>query len=809
MIATKTHSLILRRGLYKFISARGLLRLIQSLDPSSLRNLTTDGGTSRRLASAARRPPSSIAPPRKQDWVPAAYRIGYGRNGKFRKTNKNDYYRNKPRGRVIDDNKSNSIEALVSENRVSQKKEMEDWLFKLHRDLMRLGPEYRKLLHSEDQADDHNANLLGTVDKKLLLSANNDIFEKQVTTVLQSIHESHSPVNPVSFHNSEPSFESLATVLQQMCSICCKVSSLGDTRRATKMYSGLAELILLQLLNLVSDRNTMRLSLKQILRSTNSENERGGVSGWLKSFAGSFLGTNHHDETTERDKLDRNVEATQSLFRQVVLTIASTPKVEDDGTQVDMESTELNFDRRKEFESTAKHLLKLFGKVPEQWLQDDTSLVLPAVELLCRAGFLESARLCKQVYERYPEGGSVRFEFVLKSYLEAAQKQNSVKRKREIVDEMLETLNTQWAAESSIDENARLREVPVALDCLSMAGMKADESYCVKAEDLARQSLGESGYEKLHLAVWSLQVDPENFVLLPLLNSLAHVFAASLLPDRVTLAKRMLKYIMELNNHGAMRCECPTIDAFDAVLSGIVKQTEGQKEKDIDRAEGEANIDFAMEVLEHLQRRNGKKSFPTELTHMTLFRLLERVKPSNLAELGEQLLSRFESIQFLSKSSQSNSLTLSTYHRVMRYWLTVVSNPGKDSATSRVACERAFRILQYLELSSTPAVLSDRALVNLEYDGLYVLSLRPVEKTYMLVMDICVKTSRTSDFDKAASVALKVAQKMKKKKLKIDEKEVTAKLQHCCSRLPDNSRTREAIDAWLHDFVDLSRSECA
>lgn len=776
---------------------------------------------SRTFAAAARRPPRSQSPQirltrdRSSDWVPAAYRTNNERNGKFHRNN--EAVRNQPtrqhryQGQPHRHHPANHKQdrKLYEQNQyLAQRQELYDWLFKLHRDLMRVAPEYRRSLHSSDVRD-QKTDLLGSVDKALLLSTRNDIFEKQVQTVLEDIHESDELVNVMSFHNSAALYQSLLQVLMQMCNISCKISAMSNSTKHTEAYADLAELLLMQLLQLSIDRNSMQLGLKEIEQQAESAESSPGVQKWLKSLVASFvtdLVPSQESDSKEKEQVPDGREDLQALFRLVLHTIAAAAEFEEVDMQTQTKKQPSNgISSKSDYIGSANRMLKLYEKRPADWLGDPIVL-RSMMYLLAKSGSLEGARTCKHLFHTYnSEGCLLPLSHVLDAYHGAAKNEQIDEAKRTIADEALETLNSYWKdATSSVILTEKVYHSSIVLKCMAASGVKEDGSYCDRAESVAQDALGNDWYSNLLEDMTSQSLSTSTSQSFVLLNALAHVYSASRIPNRVAQAKQMVEYMIEhANRNGLGHVHGLTLDTCNSVLAGLVNHYENVQERD--KKAGQGDLDFAVKVVNYMQAHRDKDCVPNSTTHSVLFRLLDIVEPPNSAELGEQLLSKFEMIHALSKSADGK-ISLAMYHRSLRYWLAQAKEPqGSQMLTDRkcgIACERAFYTLQKLEMKSTPIILSDKTLVNLPYKDLYDLQLRPVFKTYTSVLEICEHTcvvdARESDLEIAARVAFQVAQKMLGRGLTLNL-EVRDKLQQISGRLPESSHHRQAMEQFLEE----------
>lgn len=147
------------------------------------------------------------------------------------------------------------------------KREKEEQLFSLYRSLVRLAPRYRTRYRlnvvtttTTLSSDDHRRGIPSI-----------QLLAKRIVAVLQDIHEPDAPLDGKQIQDTEEEFRSHCRVLQHMCSVTCTLTHLsqyGDDTDGCRHYVDLAELLLLQTMQLVQDRFLLIKSARHWNNST-------------------------------------------------------------------------------------------------------------------------------------------------------------------------------------------------------------------------------------------------------------------------------------------------------------------------------------------------------------------------------------------------------------------------------------------------------------------------------------------------------------------------------------------------------------
>jgi hypothetical protein len=243
----------------------------------------------------------------------------------------------------------------------------------------------------------------------------------------------------------------------------------------------------------------------------------------------------------------------------------------------------------------------------------------------------------------------------------------------------------------------------------------------------------------------------------------------------------------------------PNVDTCNAVLFALLRRYEDKPANKTDMEAAQKDFEFARDVLDYMHGRSETGCWPNSITHGLMFRFLDVANPEDIGSIAEDMLSTMEARQFLSlPRANTERITLSTYHHVMRYWMQAAkAAPIAKSGSRGVACERAFRLLKKLEVQSMPMALGDSALSSTTVRNLYDIDLRPLRKTYKMVLQICVDTSAAKDQEKAAAVAFEVYRMMIKRRFAAGD-DTESLLATCSSRLARESDIRRKIEEYLN-----------
>jgi hypothetical protein len=358
----------------------------------------------------------------------------------------------------------------------------------------------------------------------------------------------------------------------------------------------------------------------------------------------------------------------------------------------------------------------------------------------------------------------------------------------------------------------------IVLSCLSVPERSKKlvvKNVCELAERIVRRCLGRAGFES------SLEdekgkalppVDPQTF---PVITCLVRIYAESGDQKRVKQARKLLSYMMKHDKEAVSPfMSYPLLDTFNAVLASVVAEFEGKKKKHIELQDGLEALEYSTSLLDYMLKRRDSGCWPNETTFKLLFRILTSVDPPDIGERGEEVLSMLDVRAYFAhcrtddpyeallsvnhrviRKSDPFEASLAMYHYALRCWLRAA-----EKQTTEGAAVRAWKLLEKLEMQSTPLLLSDREVQQRWFRRLYDVRLRPTGNTYRLVQQICVATANPQSFTDACEVALKVHQRLRSKGMLALDGSDDRNLAFALQRLPPDSAARRAAEDELGQF---------
>jgi hypothetical protein len=249
----------------------------------------------------------------------------------------------------------------------------------------------------------------------------------------------------------------------------------------------------------------------------------------------------------------------------------------------------------------------------------------------------------------------------------------------------------------------------------------------------------------------------------------------------------------------------PLFETFNAVLTSLVVEFEGKPKNALDAEAGLDGIKYATSALDYMLSRSESGCWPNEDTFRLLFRLLMAVKPSDIGDRAEDLLSKLEvCLYFAHSRKDSFEMSLSMYHRVLSCWLEAARDPSFTCAP-----ERAWKLLEKLEIQSIPFLLSDRETQLPSTPTLYNIQLRPSRKTYRLVQRICLEAAKSEKgLDSAVKVAFRVYRQLLRRGMLAPDGSDDRILSQCIINIPQDDKRRVAIAKELQSLLgETNRSK--
>lgn len=273
----------------------------------------------------------------------------------------------------------------------------------------------------------------------------------------------------------------------------------------------------------------------------------------------------------------------------------------------------------------------------------------------------------------------------------------------------------------------------------------------------------------------------------PMVNFWARVYATSGDLANVRMAKIMVTNIMPTNHeideeeekHRAQNqsdyVKFPNVETVNTILDGILKLHQEQVH-DLDVTD---DLIFCDSLMEYSMSRREAGVWATSETFELMMNLCTTLKPSNIGQRMEELISKYETVAYLSKKS-GMSISLATYNRVM--W--AIWEEAKAPQPRRTS-QRALDLLNKLEMLSMPLLLTKRQVEMTRLIQLYEFDLRPNTITYDMVLSVCADTAAESEFVMAAQVALVVARRILD--LGLVKSNTSGKIEACMDRLSSDS----------------------
>jgi hypothetical protein len=747
------------------------------------------GRVSTALYSIARRHQHYAKKPgaKKRLWVPLAYRgvkpeAVTEENDRFKRGHRPNKYRPKMSPKFAASPAKIAHDKKIA--KIMGAKEKEGRLLGLHQEFVRLTKEYKQEFSSDPVVEMGNLGDHDFGDWKKEKQALMQTLMDHLRTVFDDVHQADKPTEWAQIEETDALFRSLCRITRSM--IVLGTELYIDEEQKIAEYSVLAESALRDLVKFQSERALLVDATKKwskqarsiantTLRSPESLDELEtssrtfSVQRWIQSFLGSFPGTTTEEKSAEKVQSgpvfdeagmghrDPNLGATQSLFRLVILNMASAVQKDDDVPEDELSRSK----RQKIYAATAKRMLDLMEAMPPSWVPEPP-IVDQVLAVLSRVGTLESAKKCLRILKKHPKKhpsfNQLRFSTVLEAFVEAAKHEKSAKRREEIVKHAITALNERWNEDTNLPRHRveRINLCSIVLNCMSVAGISSSPEMCDDADSLIKRALGGGPYYKLKGRISSSQgrVDAQA---LHLVHFLVQIYASSGEEVRLEGAQRMLEYMKAKDTEGVGRfIVFPNRDTFNSVLKGLLRRHEAKRAEPVDKESAQKDIDYSMGLLDFMLASKEIGCWPNEVTFALLFRLLSATRIEDGGEHAEELLSKLE-IRRSFPGSHDVKINLSAYNRTLACWL-----EDTKSSSGEGVCERALRLLDKLEVQSTPLLLShlEARAVAAQRIPIYDIDLQPNRITYKLVMRICAEVKDPVERQQALKLAEDVYQRM-------------------------------------------------
>ena len=652
-------------------------------------------------------------------------------------------------------------------------------LVALQQSLVHLAKDYRAILSPQSNAVDNlqmKEDEFKSVKKPKSFRKLVQTLAKRMKKALDGIHESDTPIEWSQIEETEDSFRGIFRVLQETVSLSAQLCKYCDWEASPGLVN-LSEIALRSMLVFQSDRALVAESAKTWSSQSSSDKE---IKSYLEFF--SPTGGTEDDSSPMPEFVlahnDPKLKVSADLFLLVMEALAAVD-----------ESSKKTIDGGHIDASTASRLVELLDLFPPN-LVPSTDMGTLVLQTLAREGTRESAQTCFRLCQTGPSE-IFRFSLVVEAFIRAVRHEEDLETRRQIVRECFDAINTHWNSCLPQDRLERIRHCTSVLQCLSFADILDDTSELFDTvEDLVKRTLGEQEYGQLmdDITVSDGDVNGRFDVhVLPLANFLIPVFAASD-SSRVEVAKKMLLYLTRQKAPVAS----PSVIAFNSVLFAILQQCE--KEGPGCESSAIEDLEYAFSVLDYLFGQTETESLPDGNTFHLLFRLVAAIKPDDIGERAQDLLSKMEISKCLSRTGTGKLSSLSNYHKVLWCWC-----EAAKSGSFEGVWRRGEKLVRVLELQSTPLILSDMDATNTTLRSLYNVNLRPLPRTYRFALNICAESTDYSEKkEEIASCALSVFRRMERRGfVSQDDDTVIEMFKRCIAPLPEESAQRKEAEAFL------------
>ena len=228
-------------------------------------------------------------------------------------------------------------------------------------------------------------------------------------------------------------------------------------------------------------------------------------------------------------------------------------------------------------------------------------------------------------------------------------------------------------------------------------------------------------------------------------------------PSQQQIAQRLMDQLLTLQSSGLRAVNYPSRDTFHAVLQGLALQARSkgkattlqsildQESEPVETPPDEEMsqaLTYGMQLMDEMINR---RLWPTEQTFTLLLSLCQTGPEADL------ILQKMEVARILSPQNNMSLLTATKY--ALNAWAKTAKYPDDDTTDS--AAERALRLLERLQIQSTPLLLKDPA-YHKSLAHVYQFHLTPDRDVYTLVLKTCAMTTNPSHHARALEVAMKV-----------------------------------------------------
>ena len=741
---------------------------------------------------------------------------GFSRRGKSPRKNKPQSQRNFPKKRHASARKQ-STDWPTNKNYVRQEgkgvHEDRKRLVALQNKLLRLAKEYRSYFSVESATAELKVPNIHAGKES---SNQREVLETSINYLklaLDDMHRSDTPIEWSQIEQTEDLFRGISRTLQETIMLPTYLCRIDENTEDTPLFVDLAENALRNLLSLRSERailveatKSWGSKLKNVPVPSADQQPRATspLKVWISTVFDSFH-SNPASEEIEPSGTgllaheDPSLGGSQNLFCAVMECVSLQGQVED----------------RKTIALTAGRLVQLLDLMPSTMWKNSTDLVKLVLDMQSRAGTLENAEICREIWTRTNRPDKLPFHLILSAFVEAARYEEDEEVLEAVARECLGTLSAHWNQNLPKRKTDRLKQAALVLQCFSLANMGEFPEMIEEAESLIKRALGGADFDALMNNVFSEKTDrsrknPDELLELnddvststnphvfPLLNFLVHLYAKPYNDLRFEKAKKILHFMVKKGSHIAGRGSTyPDVETCKIVLDGIW-ETHGNAQK-IDSDDRVEDLDYMFALLDYLLAQGDAGGLPDKDVFLSTFRLLKKINPPDVGEKAEHLLSMMEASNFYSSTSpESFDYSLSFFHRVLGCWLEA-AKMGKSDDASR----HSLALLDRLDVQSRPALLRKRDTSNTVVDDLYQVKLEPTARSYNLVLNILYADGSNMN-EKRSRVFFEVFDRMAKREYLADTPETNNLLRKCMACLPESDE-KEQVGIILKNLGEAS-----
>jgi hypothetical protein len=642
--------------------------------------------------------------------------------------------------------------------------------------------------------------------QEILKTISNDL-----QSIFRDIHQRGSPVDWETIQRTETSFGELGLALQDITRRSLSLSTLPENAEIPE-YTDHAVLCVNLLSKLVSER-------KLLVESSQGWKQRqagsdgsffGSVKNAFKKVYSFFGGSEAKPDAARNSEQakpmsheDEKLQVSRSLFNLVVNSSSLAFQPKEQGESAFATKAE----EKTRLKAASRQFISLLNSMPASFVPD-AEIIQQILHIQGQIGSLESARDCHATFQRFPGTKSLRFAMVLRAYLEAVKVETVESNMAQAAEEIVSVLNNYWDDNMPKHRFERIVHSSIVLEALAIADQRrsgSDSGSIRRAEDVLERTISTDEFVELQQQILSGSGNAD-LQTLPLVNSLARIYAFSGENHRIETAKKMLVHvILHKSDRGINNQKFSVIETFNDILSGMLRRWANKDAlhggSDNQTTTIAKDLKYAYSVLDTLLLKNDMDYLPTNVTFDSFFRLLLLAKPGNLGECAEELLGHMEVVRAWTRASpQKVAITLSTYHSVLSCLISEAKMGSPEACNG--AAERAFLHLRRLEIQSIPLAMSHAEMKLPTASGIYNSGLRPTATTYRMVLLTCVAANGKEETEAAGKIACDVCERMIKNGIVFNKKIIDV-LEAIVSKLDESSEHKKVLESVLQQLPSL------